>query len=126
MKYTSGSTGNPKGIGVTHSNAVNLVLSSRNLISDKDVSGVLCATSLNFDISVYEIFLPLSCGGAIILVEDLFCLTTAPARDKVSLVNTVPSVMAAFLREGSLPVGVRVINLAGEPLTRALADLIFR
>ena len=32
---------------------------------------------MNFDISVYELFLPLACGGAIILVEDLFGLATA-------------------------------------------------
>ena len=120
--YTSGSTGTPKAVAVTHRNAVNLVISARNLINRSDISGVLCATSLNFDISVYEIFLPLASGGAIILVDDLFGLTTAPARDQVTLVNTVPSVLAAFLKEATLPVGVRVVNLAGESLSRSLAD----
>jgi amino acid adenylation domain-containing protein len=123
--YTSGSTGNPKGVAVTHGGVVNLVLSSRSIVSDEDLSGVLFATSLNFDISVYEIFLPLACGGAIIMVDDLFGLTTAPARDEVRIVNTVPSLMAALLKEGSLPVGVHLVNLVGEALPRALADRIF-
>ena len=95
------------------------------MVGDKDFSGVLFATSLNFDISVYEIFLPLAFGGAIILVDNLFYLTTAPARDEVRLINTVPSLMATFLKGGSLPVGVRLVNLAGEVLPRALAGRIF-
>ena len=80
---------------------------------------------MNFDISVYEIFLPLACGGAIILVDTLFDLTTAPARDEVRLINTVPSLMNTFLKGSSLPVGVRLVNLAGEVLSRALASRIF-
>ena len=80
---------------------------------------------MNFDISVYEIFLPLACGGAIILVDTLFDLATAPAREEVRLINTVPSLMNTFLNGSSLPVGVRVINLAGEVLPRGLASRIF-
>ena len=123
--YTSGSTGSPKGIAATHGGAVNLILSSRSLISDEDISGVLFSTSLNFDISVYEIFLPLAFGGAIVIVDTLFGLTAAPARDEVSLVNTVPSLMSALLKESTLPVSVRLVNFAGEALPRGLADQIF-
>jgi amino acid adenylation domain-containing protein len=123
--YTSGSTGTPKGIAVTHGNAANLILWARRLVNDDDISGVLFATSLNFDISVYEMFLPLAFGGAIILVEDLFEILTAPSRNKVSLVNSVPSLMDAVVQQGGLPAGVRVVNLAGETLGRKLADRIF-
>ncbi len=94
--YTSGSTGKPKGVAVTHESVVNMVLSARTIVSDEDISGVLFATSLNFDISVYEIFLPLSCGGAIILVNNLFDLATASAKDKISLINTVPSLISGI------------------------------
>jgi amino acid adenylation domain-containing protein len=122
--YTSGSTGKPKGVAVTHESVVNMVLAARTLVSDEDISGVLFATSLNFDISVYEIFLPLSCGGAIILVNNLFDLATTSARDKISLINTVPSLISAFLAQASLPSGVRVVNLIGEALQRDLAERI--
>lgn len=123
--YTSGSTGNPKGVAVTHCNVVNLVKWARTVISDDELSGVLFATSLNFDLSVYEMFLPLAYGGAIIMVDDLFGLITAPAQDEVRLVNTVPALMSALLRESSLPNGIQVVNLAGEVMSRALAQQLF-
>ena len=123
--YTSGSTGNPKGVAVTHRNVVNLVRWARALASDAEISGVLFSTSLNFDISVYEIFLPLAHGGTVIMVDDLLGLITAPARDEVRLINTVPSLMSALLKESSLPLGVKAVNLAGEALSRALADRVY-
>jgi len=123
--YTSGSTGRPKGVAVTHGNVVNLVRWARAVTSDGEISGVLFATSLNFDISVYEIFLPLAYGGAIIMVDDLFGVITAQARNQVRLINTVPSLMSALLAESSLPLRVQVVNLAGEAMSRALASQIF-
>ena len=123
--YTSGSTGRPKGVGVTHRNAVNLVLCARTLVDPEDLKGMLFATSLNFDLSVYEIFLALAFGGRLILVENLLEVTTAPRRDEVRLINTGPSLIDALLKAGDLPAQTRTINLCGEPLLRPLADRIF-
>jgi amino acid adenylation domain-containing protein len=123
--YTSGSTGRPKGVAVTHRSAVNLLLASKELIGSEDISGVLFSTPLSFDISVYEIFLPLACGGAIILVDSLFAPESAPGKSDVRLINTVPSLMNTFLTEAKLPDAIRVVNLAGEPLPHALADKLF-
>ena len=124
--YTSGSTGKPKGVGVEHRNVVNLILCLRALLQDEDLEGVLFSTSLNFDISVYEIFLPLLFGGRMIMVENLLALPMAAARDDVRLINTGPSLIAALMKLGWAPRTVRTINLAGEPLPRRLADEIFK
>ena len=43
------------------------------------LAGVLASTSVCFDLSVFEIFVPLSCGGRVILVENALALRTAPA-----------------------------------------------
>ena len=43
----------------------------------------------------------------------------------MTLVNTVPSAMAELVRGGGMPASVRTVNLAGEPLPRALADGIY-
>jgi non-ribosomal peptide synthetase component F len=123
--YTSGSTGRPKGVAVTHRSAVNLVLTSKELIGNEDISGVLFSTSLSFDISVYEIFLPLAYGGAIILVDSIFAIESASGKSDVRLINTVPSLMNTFLTEAKLPDTIRVVNLTGELLPRALADKLF-
>lgn len=124
--YTSGSTGRPKGVGVEHRNVVNLMCCLRTLVQDEDLRGVLFATSLNFDISVYEIFLPLIFGGRMIIVDNLLSLPMTEARDEVRLINTGPSLMAALLRLDWAPSKIRTINLAGEPLPRRLADEIFK
>lgn len=124
--YTSGSTGRPKGVGVEHRNVVNFITCMRSLVQDEDLEGILFSTSLNFDISVYEIFLPLLFGGKMVMVDNLLALPDAEARDAVRLINTGPSLMAALLKLGWTPRHVRTINLCGEPLTRNLADAIFQ
>lgn len=124
--YTSGSTGQPKGVGVEHRNVVNLIFCLRTLVQDEDLKGILFSTSLNFDLSVYEIFLPLIFGGRMIIVDNLLSLPTIAARSEVRLINTVPSLMTALMTLGWTLDAIRTINLCGEPLPRRLADQIFK
>jgi amino acid adenylation domain-containing protein len=123
--FTSGSTGTPKGVAVTHRSAVELVLWAGRAFSPEELSGVLAATSLSFDLSVFELFVPLSWGGTVILAANALALPGLPAAHRVRLVNTVPSALAELVHTGGLPAGVRTVNLAGEPLSRALADRIW-
>jgi len=123
--FTSGSTGTPKGVAVTHRSAVELALWAGRVFSPEDLSGVLAATSLSFDLSVFELFVPLSWGGTVILAADALALPALPAAARVRLVNTVPSALAELVRAGALPAGVRTVCLAGEPLSRSLADSIW-
>src|SRR5262249_3878474 len=69
---------------------------------------------------------PLCCGGSVILCENLLHLSSLPVAKQVTLVNTVPSVLSELLKENVLPASVRVVNLAGEPLSRALAQRIYQ
>ncbi|MBK7894395.1 MAG: amino acid adenylation domain-containing protein [Anaerolineaceae bacterium] len=66
--YTSGSTGNPKGVQVTQRNMVNFLQAMAHTpgLSANDV--LLSVTTLAFDISVLEIFLPLLVGAQVVLV----------------------------------------------------------
>jgi amino acid adenylation domain-containing protein len=121
--YTSGSTGRPKGVAIEHRSAAELMRWARRAFSDLELEGVLAATSVCFDLSVFEIFAPLSWGGCLVLAEDALALAGHPARGRVRLVNTVPSAMTELSR-GGLPRGVRSVNLAGEPLSPALARRI--
>jgi amino acid adenylation domain-containing protein len=124
--YTSGSTGRPKAVAISHRSAVELAFWARETFSAAELRGVLASTAVTFDLSVFEIFVPLAWGGTVVLAENALELPAVaaalPAGVEVTLVNTVPSAMAELLREGGLPGSVRTLNLAGEPLPRGLAD----
>jgi amino acid adenylation domain-containing protein len=123
--YTSGSTGTPKGVLVRHGSAVARITWALSAYPRDVLAGVLAATSLCFDLSVFEIFAPLAAGGTVILADDALALPDLPAASTVTLVNTVPSAMAELVRAAALPRSVRVVNLAGEPLRRDLAERIY-
>ncbi|HEU5230074.1 MAG TPA: amino acid adenylation domain-containing protein, partial [Ktedonobacteraceae bacterium] len=120
--YTSGSTGQPKGVAIEHRNAVLLLNWSKTLYMSEDLRGVLASTSICFDLSVFELFVPLSRGGTVILAENVLHIPTLPAANTITLINTVPSALTELLRVERLPHSVRTINLAGEPIPSALVE----
>ncbi len=124
--YTSGSTGRPKGVAVEHRSAVNFIDWARRTFSPEDVAGMLASTSIGFDLSVFELFTPLSCGGQVILADDALALPGLPAASAVTLINTVPSAMTELLRLGRLPPSVRVVGMGGEALPHPLARRIYQ
>lgn len=124
--YTSGSTGRPNGVAIEHRSTVALIAWAMSTFAPEDLAGVLASTSFCFDLSVFEFFVPLSSGGTVLLVEDVLHLPGFSSRRQVTLINTVPSAMAELLRGGNLPASVRTVNLAGEPLSNALAQHIYQ
>jgi amino acid adenylation domain-containing protein len=122
--YTSGSIGVPKGVAIEHQSCVALLTWSREVFTDNDLAGVLASTSICFDLSVFELFVPLCWGGRVILVENALHLPSLVA--EISLVNTVPSIIAELLQIDGLPPSVRTVNLAGEPLQNQLVQQIYQ
>ena len=66
--YTSGSTGKPKGVAIAHRNTLILIAWAKRIFEPEDLRGVLASTSICFDLSVFEIFVPLCHGGSVILI----------------------------------------------------------
>lgn len=127
--YTSGSTGTPKGVMLTHANAASLAAWVEANFTREELSGVLAATSTCFDLSIFELWATLSCGGTVVLVEDIVRWGEG-ARDagrssRVRLINTVPSAMTQLIERG-LPEEVVTVNLAGEAFGDALLRKIYR
>jgi amino acid adenylation domain-containing protein len=123
--YTSGSTGQPKGVAIEHRSTVALLHWARESFSSQQLAGVLGSTSICFDLSIFELFVPLSWGGSVILAENALQLPALPAAEKVSLINTVPSAIAELLRMGGVPAAVGTVNLAGEPLQSRLVEQLY-
>ena len=123
--YTSGSTGRPKATGIRHSSAAALMHWAREAFTPEELNGMLASTSICFDLSVYEIFAPLSWGGKIILPGNVLELATMSAREQVKVINTCPSIMQEILRIQGLPQSVTTVNLAGEALTMSLVQQLY-
>ncbi|MBD8529924.1 non-ribosomal peptide synthetase [Massilia sp. CFBP 13647] len=125
--YTSGSTGRPKGVAINHRGASSLLHWAGSKVAEADRTGVLAGTSFCFDLSIYELFLPLTTGHTCILVDHILALDTldAESRALVTLVNTVPSAARVLLDRKLFPASARVLNLAGEPLKAALVDRVY-
>ncbi|HYZ15709.1 MAG TPA: amino acid adenylation domain-containing protein [Candidatus Acidoferrum sp.] len=122
--FTSGSTGRPKGVMIDHHALAAFIAWTREAFDDDELSGVLCSSSIAFDVSVFELFAPLCHGGRVILVDNVLALRQAPARDEVRLISSVASGLAELTRNASLPAGVRTVMQAGERLHGALAHTL--
>jgi amino acid adenylation domain-containing protein len=126
--YTSGSTGRPKGVMIEHRSAAALLHWAYSVYSSEELAGVLAATSVCFDLSIFELFAPLCAGHSVVLAENALELPLLPVRERVTLLNTVPSVMQALLQlhGAAFPNSLRVVNLAGERLDTTLVDEVYR
>ncbi|WP_103503891.1 non-ribosomal peptide synthetase [Streptomyces sp. SM14] len=118
--YTSGSTGRPKGVVVSHANVANLAAWAAEAFGD-GLERVLASTSLNFDVSVFELFGPLLSGGSVEIIRDLLELGERGSWEG-TLISGVPSVLARLVTDGGLRVRVDYLVLAGEHLAPHVAE----
>lgn len=132
--YTSGSTGKPKGVLIEHGGAVNTILDMNDRFQVGSADRVLAVCSLNFDLSVYDVFGLLAAGGTIVLPQpaiapDLNHWIDLMAQEQVTLWNSAPPVMQMFAghlvdRGRVLPNSLRLVLLSGDWIPLTLPDLI--
>ncbi|WP_033189891.1 non-ribosomal peptide synthetase [Rhodococcoides fascians] len=121
--FTSGSTGRPKGVAVSHSAAANQTawFAAEYGISSQD--SVLQKTPFTFDVSVWELFVPLASGARLVVAipdghRDPAYLVDVVESEGITALSFVPSMVGAFLGEsvGRDLSALRLIQLAGEAL----------
>ncbi|GAA0487886.1 non-ribosomal peptide synthetase [Streptomyces stramineus] len=134
LLYTSGSTGTRKGVLVPHRALVNRVLWMQEEYGLLPGERVLHKTPVTFDVSLWELFWPLTAGGTLVQAppgahRDPERLLRVLAREDVSTVHFVPSVLTPFLAEaaqaaarGTRPAALRRLVCSGEALPARAAD----
>ncbi|MEZ4591278.1 MAG: amino acid adenylation domain-containing protein [Chloroflexota bacterium] len=126
MIYTSGSTGKPKGVQVTHRNAVNFLLSMARQPGLTPADTLLSVTTLSFDISVLEIFLPLIVGAKGELVSRETAVTpeklqAALNQSGATIMQATPTTWRMLLESGWAGNPKLKILCGGEAMPRDLA-----
>jgi enterobactin synthetase component F len=124
--FTSGSTGEPKGVEVEHRSVVNLLLEVRDLVGFTAADRFLAVATIAFDISVVELFLPLACGGSLLLRDRILLaepveLAEEVVRHNVSIMQTGASLWASILSQQPDFPQLRVIVSTSEAISQESA-----
>lgn len=123
--YTSGSTGRPKGVEITHGALRNTLGGLQRELGLRADDVLLAVTTLSFDISGLELFLPL-CVGARVLIPDHRVVTNGTSlaqalqRSSATVMQGTPATWQ-MLRDGGWRGRLRLILCGGEALPEELA-----
>lgn len=121
--YTSGSTGVPKGVQITNQNAMTFVQWSVETFSVSSQDVCASIAPFHFDLSVFDLFVSLQCGAAILLlnqkqVQNTLYLSSFLSDFRVTICYTTPTVLKMLLNFGRLDRydhgSIRLVLFAGE------------
>ena len=122
--YTSGSTGQPKGVMIRSTSVCAFINWCKDEFKDSKIDIVYFATSICFDLSVFEIFYSLCSGKKIRVLASGLTIPDYVQKDENILLNTVPSVIAVLLDNRLNFTKISVINMAGEKIPERYLDII--
>lgn len=102
--YTSASTGDPKGVMITHDNLSNFIFAMREKVGFERGRALLMMAPISFDLSISETLLPLAFGVKVILANhqeqrDPYHFNHCIVHNNVSILHATPSRLNAFLND---------------------------
>jgi amino acid adenylation domain-containing protein/non-ribosomal peptide synthase protein (TIGR01720 family) len=115
--YTSGSTGKPKGVMIEHESVFAFIKWCKTEFNPAKFDLVYASTSMCFDLSVFEMFYPLSIGKSVRILNNGLEIGKYLLKDKSVLINSVPSVIETLLKQNVDFSNATIVNMAGEPIS---------
>ncbi|MEO8813745.1 MAG: amino acid adenylation domain-containing protein [Mycobacterium sp.] len=124
--FTSGSTGEPKGVEVTHDAAMNTVETLTERFGFCPADRSLALLTLDADMSVLDVFAMLRVGGAIVMVDEADrrapeVWTRLIDAHRVSILNLMPGACEMLLTAGGGLSSVRAVLTGGDRVRPGLA-----
>ncbi|AKD55177.1 non-ribosomal peptide synthetase [Spirosoma radiotolerans] len=125
--YTSGSTGQPKGVLIEHHNLVNLLYSMITMPGITKDDALLAVTTISFDIAGLELFLPQLVGATLVLADtettkDGWALLKAIPQHNITIIQATPATYKLMLLAGWEQRFTLKILCCGEPMSKDLAQ----
>jgi amino acid adenylation domain-containing protein len=124
--FTSGSTGKPKGAQITHRNLMNFLVAMQDEPGLNEHDRVLALTTISFDISGLELYLPLITGAEIILTDaqtskDTRLLMEIVKEQGVTVMQATPATWRMMLESWHERLPIKAL-IGGEALSKKLAE----
>lgn len=121
--YTSGSTGNPKGVEITHGNATSFVEWAQGAILTDADDRFSSHAPFHFDLSIFDIYVSIKSAATLVLVgeevgKEPVGLAAMIADERISVWYSTPSVLSLLAQYGKLGTHdcskLRIVLFAGE------------
>ncbi|GAA1085249.1 non-ribosomal peptide synthetase [Nocardiopsis metallicus] len=125
--YTSGSTGKPKGVVISHRNLANFLTDMGQRFPLSPGERWLAVTTVSFDISALELYLPLLAGATVVLadkdtVRDGVALADLLEGGGIGIMQATPTLWRMLLETKPEVLRDLRVLVGGEALPQALAD----
>ena len=134
--YTSGSTGNPKGVMLSHKNLINFAYTFNDCFNNKFSINDSCLslTSVSFDVSICELFVPLIFGSALVIYPeesltniDLLCKILE--KDKITFLYLPPNILqdvSSYILENNIQTSMNKMLVGVESIKNGTLNEYFK
>jgi acyl-coenzyme A synthetase/AMP-(fatty) acid ligase/aryl carrier-like protein len=118
LLFTSGTSGTPKGVSISHRNLSAFLADASHLIGNRNFDFLFSFTNIGFDLSIFENLYGFYIDKPVVVLKGIEDTETGLLKYPRGLLNTVPSVLSKLGEEEIK--SLNIVHSAGEPLTKGI------